>query len=587
MKGLDLRLIHWRGVIDVGVFSFIVNVLLLTSPLFMLQVYDRVLPTANSSTLLYLSVIAVLALCCLSFLDIVRSLYAQHIATDIDKKLGGAAFEAALDERHVEAADIQPLRNLGKVRAFIASKGLLNLFDLPFAPLFLVVLYFIHPVLCWLTIGGAIVLLTIAMVNQIGLSRLSGQNTEQAAVANQVARAFIQNKDTVRSMGMERHAVQVWGNAFATSLIVQNRAASINTCFGGISRFVRILLQMATLAVGAWLVLQNQMTAGMIFASSLISGRALQPLDQLIGGWKQTFEALKAWEQLQASLSSYSKGREKKVLFPDPKGTISVRNLVYARPGKGPEAEAIIKGVSFDIRAGERIALIGSSGAGKSSLARLLVGALAPTCGSICVDDADRKTWDKAQLGETIGYLAQEIQLLPGTIAENIARFDPRATNDSIVSAACRAQAHKLILSLNDGYQTRIGKASVLSGGERQRIGLARAFYGNPRILVLDEANANLDSEGEASLERALADARDDGITVILITHRMSIAGTCDRVLLLRDGAIVNFGTPEEVLRMPQQEIKGSLQSSYLQERTARFATSWRTRPTSHGRDND
>ncbi|MCB4920791.1 type I secretion system permease/ATPase [Brucella intermedia] len=586
VKGVDLRLVHWRDVIDIGVFSFIVNVLLLTSPLFMLQVYDRVLPTANSSTLLYLSIIAILALCCLSFLDVVRSLYAQRIATGIDKKLGEAAFRTSLDGKHADAPDIQPLRNLGKVRTFIASKGLQNLFDLPFAPLFLIVLYFIHPVLCWLTAGGAIVLVAIALANQISLSWLNEQNAEQATISNLVAQTFVQNKDTVRSMGMERHVARVWGKAFATSLIVQNRAASINTCFGGLSRFVRILLQMATLAVGAWLVLQNQMTAGMIFASSLISGRALQPLDQLIGGWKQTFDAFKAWEQLQASLLPYSKDATKKVLLPDPKGATSVRNLVYTRPGTGSETEAIIKGVSFDIRAGERIALIGPSRAGKSSLARLLVGASVPTSGSICVDGADRKSWDRDQIGETIGYLAQDVQLLPGTIAENIARFNPGATDDSIVSAASRSQAHKLILSLNNGYQTRICNASVLSGGERQRIGLARAFYGNPRILVLDEPNANLDSEGETSLERALLDARERGTTVIIITHRMSIAATCDRVLALREGTIASFGPPEEVLRMPPREIKGSPPSS-PKEPLARFTTSWRTHPISRGRDND
>lgn len=586
MKGLGLRIIPWRGIIDIGVFSFIVNVLLLTSPLFMLQVYDRVLPTANGNTLLYLSIIAVVALCCLSVLDTVRLLYAQRLATGLDKKLGGFAFSATLDGEYWNTGDIQPLRNLSTVRAFVASKGFLSLFDLPFMPLFLIILYFIHPVLCWLTVGGAVILMLIAIVNQIGLSRSNEQNMERAAEANLIAQAFARHKDTVRSMGIAQHARKLWGHAFATSLSVQNKAMAINTYFAGISRFVRILLQMAILAVGAWLVLQNQMTAGMIFASSLISGRALQPLDQLIGGWKQTIEARQAWQQLRISLSSFTNAKNKKVLFPEPKGAISVRDMSYVRQGRSAEAKTIIKNVSFDIQAGERIALIGPSGAGKSCLARLLVGAVLPTSGSICIDDADRSTWDEEQLGEMVGYLAQDIQLLPGTIAENIARFDPQATDESIVTAASRSQVHKLILGLENGYQTRIGNASVLSGGERQRIGLARAFYGKPRILVLDEPNANLDSEGEAAFEKALKDAQDHAVTVILITHRMSIAATCDRVLVLREGAIIGFGSPVEVLRMSHPEAKTTQQPLYQQNRTASFVTGWGVRPTASARDN-
>lgn len=586
MKGLGLRIIPWRGVIDIGVFSFIVNVLLLTSPLFMLQVYDRVLPTANGNTLLYLSIIAVVALCCLSVLDTVRLLYAQRLATGLDKKLGGFAFSATLDGEYWNMGDIQPLRNLSTVRAFVASKGFLSLFDLPFMPLFLIILYFIHPVLCWLTVGGAVILMLIAIVNQIGLSRSNEQNTERAAEANLIAQAFARHKDTVRSMGIAQHARKLWGHAFATSLSVQNKAMAINTYFAGISRFMRILLQMAILAVGAWLVLQNQMTAGMIFASSLISGRALQPLDQLIGGWKQTIEARQAWQQLRISLSSFTDAKNKKILFPEPKGAISVRDMSYVRQGRSAEAKTIIKNVSFDIQAGERIALIGPSGAGKSCLARLLVGAVLPTSGSICIDDADRSTWDEEQLGKMVGYLAQDIQLLPGTIAENIARFDPQATDESIVTAASRSQVHKLILGLENGYQTRIGNASVLSGGERQRIGLARAFYGKPRILVLDEPNANLDSEGEAAFEKALKDAQDHAVTVILITHRMSIAATCDRVLVLREGAIIGFGSPEEVLRMSYPEAKTTQQPPYQQNRTASFVTGWGVRPTASARDN-
>jgi len=555
----DPRLLTARSVADIGVFSLILNVLLMVPPLYMLQVYDRVLPAASTSTLIYLTIAGVAALAFMGLLEVLRSIYCQRAAAALDRELGSAAFSASLSGSRADSGDIQPLRDLGVVRSFVASKGLANMFDLPFAPLFIILLYFIHPVLFWLTVAGAAIMILIVIANQFGVAKANNRSNERYVTANLTAQSFARSGDTLRSMGMNKNAVNVWGKSFARALEDQDNASTINAMFGGLSRSVRMFLQLAVLGVGAWLVLQGEMTAGMIFASSIVSGRALQPIDQLIGGWRQTSDAWKAWQRLKASLGSTLSGQRRKVTLPDPTGAIAVRDLTFMRPGAAAGSEPIIKRVSFDIKAAETIALIGPSRAGKSTLARLLVGAAQPSAGSVMFDGADLRTWDESQIGQAIGYLAQDVQLLPGTIAENVARFDPEASDEEIVEAARRAQAHELILGQPEGYQTRIGNSgAVLSGGERQRVGLARAFYGNPKMLVLDEPNANLDSDGEAALERALSAARDDGATVVIITHRMSVAAACDRVLMLKNGAIAAFGLPAEVLQRPNAAKPGS-----------------------------
>jgi PrtD family type I secretion system ABC transporter len=538
-----------RNIFDIGVFSMIINVLLLVMPLFMLQVYDRVLPAASVDTLVYLSIIAVLALAFLGLFEVIRSVYSQRVAASIDKHLASRAFRASLSGPHAEAGDIQPLRDLATVRAFVGSRGLMTLFDLPFAPLFVVLLGFIHPALFWLTLGGAAIMIVLVLLNQLANGKVSAAASEQSARASLAAQSFARNADTLKAMGMSRNATEVWGKSFGASLNVQDRSSAVNAVFSGISRSTRMLLQLAILGVGAALVLAGEMTAGMIFATSIISGRALQPLDQLIGGWRQTVEARRAWLRLKTSLPESAAHSRQKLRLPDPTGKLAVRDLIYMPPGSVPGTEPIIKRVNFDIGAGEGIAIVGPSRAGKSTLARLLVGAIQPSSGMVQLDGADLRTWDEDQLGRSVGYLAQDVQLLPGTIAENISRFDAAATDEMIVEAARRAQVHELILSQREGYQTQIGSASLaLSGGERQRIGLARAFYGNPKLLVLDEPNANLDQDGEAALQQALEKARQNGTTVVIITHRPSIAAQCDRVLRLRNGTIEAFGPSAAIL---------------------------------------
>ncbi|WP_296742686.1 type I secretion system permease/ATPase [Mesorhizobium sp.] len=555
----DPRPVLRRAVADVGLFSLLINALLLVVPLYLLQVYDRVLPSSSVETLLYLSAMAVVALAFLGFLDAVRAIYTQRVAATLDRQLGARTFAAALGAGQAGGI-LSPLRDLASVCAFIRSRGVAVLFDLPFAPLFLALLYLIHPLLFWLTLAGAVALFMLVVANQLAIGRNDALSTERTALASQAEQAFIRNAETLRAMGMVRNAARLWGRHVGEALVLHDRSASANAAFSGASRALRMVLQLAILGAGAWLVLGGKMTAGMIFASSLVSSRALQPLDQLIGSWRQIVDARRAWRRLGEALAGQPQ-EGGKLALPDPSGAIAVQDLVFTAPKALPGAAPIIKRLNFAIAAGQAVAIVGPSGAGKSTLARLLVGATQPTSGAVRIDGADLRTWDENQIGRHIGYLAQEVELFPGTIAQNVARLDPDADDAAIVEAAKRADAHELIVAQPDGYQTRIGPSDrTLSGGERQRIGLARALYGKPRILVLDEPSTHLDGTGEASLEAVLAAARAAGVTVIVITHRPSIAMACDRVMLLRGGMIEAFGPSTDVLRQsttakgPQQK---------------------------------
>ncbi|WP_245428882.1 type I secretion system permease/ATPase [Phyllobacterium phragmitis] len=543
------------SIVHIGVFSFALNALLLVTPLYMLQIYDRVIPSSSRETLVYLSLIALLSLGFLGGLDIIRALYAERVAARLDSRLASRAFAASIIGRRHGSGDIGPLRDLAIVRSFIGSRGFSALFDLPFTPLFVLLLYFVHPDLCLLTLGGMLLMVLLAGLNQLANGQSETRAAELFVSGNATAQAFARNADTLFAMGMVRGATEAWGRGFAEALRVQTRSLAVNAVFGGVARAFRMMLQLGILGLGAWLVLKGEMTAGMIFAASIISGRALQPIDQLIGGWRQTVQAGRAWRRLRAALERHSGGTEK-IRLPEPRGVVDVKNLVYFAPNALPGAEPVIRQLSFRIEAGEAVAIIGPSRAGKSTLARLLVGAALPSGGSVRIDGAELRSWDGEQIGEAIGYLAQEVELMPGTIAANISRFDPQADDGKIIEAAKRAQAHELILAQRDGYRTEIGLSAVLSGGERQRIGLARAFYGNPRILVLDEPSAHLDSEGEAALLQALSEARRAKTMLIIITHRPALAASCDRVMVLKNGAIEAFGSSGDVFgrSMPAPE---------------------------------
>lgn len=530
-----------------GLFSAVMNTLVLILPLYMLQVYDRVLPAANLDTLTYLTLLALTSLLLFGVLEVVRGVYASRLAARLDVSLGTSSFLAAMSGPRAGLGDVQALRDLATLRGFIASRTIFFLFDLPFGPIFVGLLYFIHPLLFLVTVVGAVLMVSIAVLNQVASSRPSKEAAESLGAAMNSAQAFARNFETVRALGMVSNAIEFWGTRFSGSLHASDGLARTNAFYGGVSRTTRSVLQIAILGVGAYLVLHNEMTAGMIFASSMISARALQPLDQIIGSWRQVIDANLAWKRLSA-VQSRSAPKDN-VALPTPEGALSADQIVYHLPGSADGSLPLIKRLTFEVGAGETVAIVGPSQAGKSTLARLIVGAIEPRSGAIRIDGGDIRSWDPEELGRHIGYLPQDVELFPGTIGQNIARFVPNAPDEKLVQAAQQAQVHELILGQRDGYSTVIGPTGVrLSGGERQRIGLARAFYGDPKILVLDEPNANLDSDGEAALERAILQARSRKTTVLVITHRPSLASKCDRILMLRSGQVEIYGLTKDVL---------------------------------------
>jgi ATP-binding cassette subfamily C protein len=562
------RIFLSKSLIEIGIFSTIANVLLLISPLYLLQVYDRVLPASSMNTLVYLTLFAVGGLAVLGILELVRSLYANRFAARLDVQLGSAAFIAAMNGSRAGLGDVQPLRDLATIRSFIASRALFFLFDLPFGPFFILLLYFVHPLLFAITLAGAVVMVAVALLNQAATSRSGREAGDTLAATMNFAQTFARNFETVRALGMVSSIVEFWGGRFSDSLRASDKVARSNAVYGGLSRTIRMVLQLAVLGVGAYLVLLEEMTAGMIFAASIISGRALQPLDQIVGSWRQVIDASQAWKRISALAKLDSIEKPVSVELPVPKGVLALEQVVYFLPNADPGAPPLIKRVSFAADAGEIVAIIGPSQAGKSTLARLIVGAIKPRSGVVRIDGADIQSWESDQIGRHMGYLSQEVELFPGTISQNIARFEADPSDEKIIAAAQRAQVHKLILGLANGYATVIGPMGVrLSGGERQRIGLARAFYGDPKILVLDEPNANLDAEGEAALEQAIITARLEKRTVLIITHRPSIAAKCDRVLMLRDGQIELYGPAQDVLqRLAQGQTKPAQQPAATNE---------------------
>ncbi|MBX3532195.1 MAG: type I secretion system permease/ATPase [Rhizobiaceae bacterium] len=558
MASQQISSIIRRAVVEIGIFSAATNVLVLVTPLYLLQVYDRVLVASSLETLVYISLMALAGLGVLGVIEVVRGQYASRAAARIDAAFGADLLLSAMEAPRAAAGDVQPLRDLATVRAFLSSRTLFFLFDLPFAPLFIVLLWFVHPLLFWLTVVGAALMVGAAALNQMATGRSGRAAGDTLAATMGQAQSFARGFETVRALGMTGAAVELWGRNFADALGAADRVNWLNAVFGGISRTIRMSLQIAILGVGAWLVLKGEMTAGMIFASSIISGRALQPLDQLIGAWRQVVDAGRAWRRIRALPRLAAPVAGGHIALPAPSGALHVDDVTYLPPGAEPGAPPIIKRVSFKVEPGETVAVVGPSQAGKSTLARLIVGAIAPLSGTVRLDGADLRSWDPDDLGRHLGYLPQEVELFPGSIGQNVARFDVDADDEQIVLAAQRAQAHEMILRQKAGYATPIGPGGVrLSGGERQRVGLARAFYRDPRLLVLDEPNAHLDLQGEQALEKAMLDAKARGSTVLVVTHRPSIAARCDRVLLLRDGQIDLYGPAREILqRLAQGQVQ-------------------------------
>ncbi len=534
------------NMIAVVVFSFFLNLLVFVGPLYMLQVYDRVLASRSSLTLIVITGLAVALLAVYGALEVLRSRLLVRTGVIFDEVLSGPVLQTAFRGyvRRPGAAYSQAPRDVDAMREFVTGAGILAFCDAPWVPVFIAVCFMMHFWVGVVALVGALIIFVLAVANEIATRKPLREASGVSVAANQYVSSSLRNAETVQAMGMADAILRRYSDLHLKTLALQARASDRAGLIIGTFKAVRQVLQVAILGVGAYLVIVGQMSAGLMIAASIIMGRALAPVEGAVGQWKQFVAARAAYARTKQLLSSMPVLADNMSL-PPPKGDISVERLVSAPPGS---TIPTLKGVSFNVRAGEVIAVIGASGAGKSSLARALVGVWQPSTGTVRLDGAELSHWIPEELGPYIGYLPQEVELFAGTIAENVARFgDVEATK--VVEAAKIAGAHEMILKLPDGYSTRVGEGGrSLSGGQRQRVALARALYGDPRLIVLDEPNSSLDQEGEKALSEAILQAKAAGRTVIVISHRMSLLSIVDRVLVLVDGAVAAYDRPDLVL---------------------------------------
>ena len=537
-----------KAFISVAGFSFATNFLLLMPTIYMLQVYDRVLTSRNEFTLLMLSIITLAMFALQGVIELIRSKVLVRISSAIDIAASEPVFDASfrryLSNRSGNPG--QPLSDLLGVRQFLTGQGLLAVFDAPWAPIYLIVVALLNP---WLGLFAL-----CAVIIQIGLSvlneKLTSKKLEQASLLSQAAgnhaSASLRNAEAIEAMGMLSNIRKRWRIRQTKVLDLQAQASDGAVTITTASKFVRMTTQSGILGLGAMLVLDNNLTAGGMSAAFILLGRALSPIDTLINSWRSIISARTAYARLSTLMDNDLNANAQRTTLPRPTGAIAVENISITPPGSEHE---VIKGVSFAANAGRVVAIIGPSASGKSSLARALVGVWHAKEGTLRLDGADISQWDKEDLGQWLGYLPQDVELLEGTIAENISRFGER-DDEAIIKAAQRAGVHEMILRLPKGYETQIGEGGLtLSGGQRQRVGLARAMYGEPALIVLDEPNASLDEAGDTALKNAIATMKQEGRTVFVVTHRMNLVSLADNVLVLSNGALKLYGSRDFVLK--------------------------------------
>lgn len=538
-----------KAFLSVAVVSAVTNVLMLVGPLFMMQVYDRVLTSRSVPTLVALSILAISLYLFLGFLEVVRARILTQIGQRIEEELGDTTFDAVLTlplRMSKREAVSQPLRDLDQLRQFMGGAGPIAICDMPWLPLYLGILFLFHPYLGWLAVAGAVILIILTLSSEAILSKPMRRLSRLANVRGEFIEAGRRNAEALSAMGMRRAYLERWRQANLQYVDEQRHTSNATSGFSTVSKIFRLALQSAVLALGAWLAIKQLASPGSIIAASILTSRALAPIEQAIAQWRGFVNARQATARLRELLDKLNV-RNQPMPLPAPRESLSVAGLTIAPPGS---PVPFVHDVTFSLSAGQAVGIIGPSGSGKSTLARALVGIWRPARGTIRLDAAEIDQWDSEALGASIGYLPQGVELFDGTIAENIARFFAEATPDDIIEAAKLAGAHELILSFPDGYDTQIGTSgAVLSAGQRQRIGLARALFRNPFLIVLDEPNASLDAEGEIALTNAIAAARENGSIVIVIAHRPNALAAVDHALVLSQGRVIAFGPRDEVLR--------------------------------------
>lgn len=530
-----------------GLFSFVINLLMLTAPLYMLQIYDRVLASRSVETLVAITILAIALLFFMGGLEVVRSRILVRVGAHIDSRLNSSVFTALLGVKLKGGNTVptQALSDLETMRQFLSGQGPFAFFDAPWVPIYLAVIFLFHPVLGLVATAGAILLFVIALLNEF-LTRKPLQSANQVASrAKDFADNSLKNAEVLEAMGMFAPLRKRWLANHEKSLAYQAVASDRAGGLGAIAKTLRFSLQVAILGAGAALAIDQTITPGVMIAASIIMGRALAPIEQAIGHWRGFIGARSAYHRLKELLAD-SVDDEEKLTLPVPKGQIAVQGVTVVPPGGSSPA---LRKVSFNLEPGQSLGVIGPTASGKSTLARVLTGVWAPSLGSVRLDSAEISAWPSEERGPYVGYLPQDVELFEGTVAQNISRFADEPDAEAIVKAARQAGVHELILHLPNGYETEIGeRGAVLSGGQRQRIGLARALYGGPVLVVLDEPNANLDAEGDSALTKAIESLKSAGCTVVVMAHRPSAIAAVDNLLMLNGGKVQAFGPKNVVL---------------------------------------
>jgi ATP-binding cassette subfamily C protein len=533
----------------VAIFSFFVNLLMLTGPLFMLQIYDRVLSSRSEETLVALLLLITFLYLMYGLLEFARGRVLARAGARFQSLLDLRVFDSVLRRSVAPTDRARPntaARDLESIRTLLSGAAPFALFDVPWTPIFLATIFVFHPMLGFVATAGGALLIVMAWLNQVRSRRPNAESTVIGAEAENFGEALRQNAEVVQGLGMREIGLARWRalreRAMGKQLLASDRSATYTSS----SKALRFYLQSFLLAAGAWLVLQNEISAGMMIAASILMGRALAPIEQAMGQWPLFQRAIKGWQSLSELLEKTAP-EPKRTQLPAPRGFVDAKNVAVIAPG---EQVPVLRGINFSIDPGHALGVIGPSGAGKTTLAKVLTGIWPPAGGKVRLDGAAMDQWDPDVLGRHVGYLPQEVGLLSGSVAANISRLEPDPDPGAIVLAAQRAGAHELLLGLTNGYDTEIGAGGQrLSGGQRQRVALARALYGDPAVLILDEPNANLDAQGEQALVDAIRDAKSRGRTVIIMAHRPSAIAACDFLLMIDKGQQIEFGPRDEVLK--------------------------------------
>lgn len=557
---------------SVGFFSFFINALMLVPSFYMLQVYGRVVTSGSTITLVMLTLIMVMLMLTMGALELIRSRIMVRVSAKLEVLLSRdvyrASFKRALASGGMDAS-AQPLSDLTGLRQFLTGNGLFAFFDAPWLPVYVGVMFFFHSWYGWVAVASAIVLLCLAIVNEKLAGAALAEANKQNISASLYTAKNLRNAEVIESMGMLQSLMERWALRQKKVLLLQSQASDRGGLITSISKTFRLLVQSLILGVGAYLAIRQEINPGSMIAGSLLLGRALAPIDLMIGSWKGFISARSQYARLSEILTRQLAEPERMSL-PAPEGNVTVENLIVSAPGSNTP---IIKNISFAVCAGTVVGVIGPSASGKSTLARALLGVWLPQHGVVRLDGADINNWNKQELGAHVGYLPQDVELFEGSISENIARFG-KVEPDKVIQAAKAAGVHEMILQLPKGYDSVIGSDGVnLSGGQRQRIGLARALYGQPRLIVLDEPNSNLDDVGERALAAAIAQIKASGATIFIITHRTNILTQLDRLLVMRNGVIALWGPREKVLAEISAQHQATTQQQAVELKAVQAAT--------------